>query len=197
MGDRILVKVQVTAKDDATKTIHFDCSAENGTGTQIFTGTANLLAPEAKLRWSTLPVPPLIVKDPYRHYRGMIARATAKPAVKTAIVWPCDDVSLGGAIQAYKDKLIIPVLVGSEATIRGVAERLKLDLAGIQIVDVPDSRTSAVRAVELARKGEVQMLMKGSLHTDELWAPWFPAREECVPGGVPAASGCLPRLAIT
>jgi phosphotransacetylase len=168
VGDRILVGVKVTAKDDATKTIHFDCEAHNGAGTQIFSGTAKLLAPTEKLRWSTLPVPSLIVKDPYRHYRGMIARATAKPAVKTAIVWPCDEVSLGGAIQAFKDKLIVPVLVGSESIIRGLAKTLNFDLTDLQIVDVGDSRSAAKRGVEMARVGEVQMLMKGSLHTDEL-----------------------------
>ncbi len=168
VGDLIQVKVEVTAKDDTTKTVHFDCEAHNGDGKPIFTGTAQLLAPEKKLRWATLPVPKLIVNEPYRRYQGMIARATSKPAVNTAVVWPCDEVSLGGAIQAYKDKLIVPVLVGSEAKIRKVAEDLQIDLTGIRIVDVSDSRTSAVRGVELARKNEVQMLMKGSLHTDEL-----------------------------
>ncbi len=168
VGDRILVNVVVTSKDDATKTVNFDCEAKNGSGTRIFSGTAQLLAPEVKLRWSTLPVPKLIVNEPYRHYRGMIARANLKPAVKTAIAWPCDEVSLGGAIQAFKDKLIVPVLVGSETLIRKVAATLELDLTGIQIVDVPHSKTAAVKAVELARNGEVQMLMKGSLHTDEL-----------------------------
>jgi len=168
VGDLIQVKVQVTGKDDATKTVHFDCEAHNGAGKPIFTGTAQLLAPEKKLRWATLPVPKLIVNEPYRRYQGMIARATSKPAVNTAVVWPCDEVSLGGAIQAFKDKLIVPVLVGSEAKIRKVAEDLQIDLTGLRIVDVSDSRTSAVRGVELARKNEVQMLMKGSLHTDEL-----------------------------
>jgi phosphotransacetylase/acyl dehydratase len=168
VGDRILVKVQVTAKDDATKGITFDCEANNGAGTLIFTGTARLLAPLTKVRWSTLPVPQLIVNNPYRHYLGMIARATSKPAVNTAIVWPCDEVSLGGAIQAFKDKLIVPVLVGSESIIRSVAAGLEIDLDGIRIVDVSDSRAAAVRGVELARKAEVQMLMKGSLHTDEI-----------------------------
>jgi phosphotransacetylase len=84
------------------------------------------------------------------------------------VVWPCDEVSLGGTLQAYKDKLIMPILVGSEAKIRGLAEAMQLDLESIAIVDVSDSRTAAVRGVELARKAEVQMLMKGSLHTDEL-----------------------------
>jgi len=168
VGDRILVTVKVTAKQDATKSIAFDCEATNGDGASIFSGTAQLLAPPTKLRWSTLPVPQLIVNDPYRRYHGLIARATSKPAVKTAIVWPGDEVSLGGAIQAFKDKLIVPVLVGSESKILALAEALQIDLGAIRIVDVPDSRTAAVRAVEMARKTEVQMLMKGSLHTDEL-----------------------------
>jgi len=168
VGDRILVKVQVTGKDDATKSVTFDCQASNGDGASIFSGTAQLIAPPKKLRWSTLPVPELIVNNPYRHYLGLIARATSKPPVKTAVVWPCDEVSLGGAIQAYKDKLIVPVLVGSAAKIRGLADTLQLDLGAIQIVDIDVSRMAASKAVELARLGEVQMLMKGSLHTDEL-----------------------------
>jgi phosphotransacetylase/acyl dehydratase len=168
VGDRILVNVEVTAKEDATKVVTFDCEASNGAGLPIFSGTAQLLAPPKKLRWSTLPVPQLIVNNPYRHYLGLIARATSKPAVRTAIVWPCDEVSLGGAIQACKDRLIVPVLVGAEATIRNLAGTMQLDLATIQIVDIDNSHTAAIRAVEMARKGAVQMLMKGSLHTDEL-----------------------------
>ena len=168
VGDRILVRVQVTAKDDATKSIAFDCEATNTVGAPIFSGTAQLLAPPTKLRWSTLPVPKLIVNDPYRRYHGLIARATSKPPVRTAIVWPGDEVSLGGAIQAFKDKLIVPVLVGAESRIRTLADAMQLDLSAVRIVDVADRCTAAIRAVELARKTEVQMLMKGSLHTDEL-----------------------------
>jgi len=168
VGDRILVKVEVTSKDEATKLVSFDCEAHNASGKSIFTGTAQLIPPPTKLRWSTLPVPQLIVADPYRRYHGLIARATSKPAVKTAIVWPSDEVALRGAIEACKSRLIVPVLVGAEAKIRSLAKSLEVDLESIRIVDVADSRSAAVRAVELARKGEVQMLMKGSLHTDEL-----------------------------
>ena len=168
VGERIIVKVKVTAKDDSAKSVTFDCEASNGAGKSIFSGTARLIAPLEKLRLSTLPVPQLIVKNPYRHYLDLIARANTKPAVRTAIVWPCDEVSLGGAMQAFKDSLIVPVLVGCEATIRALASTLEIDLAGIQMVDIDDSSTAAVRAVEMARKGEVQMLMKGSLQTDEL-----------------------------
>jgi len=168
VGDRLLVKVQVTAKDDSTQSITFDCEANNGGGTPIFTGTAQLLAPTTKLRWSTLPLPQLIVHNPYRHYLGLIARANTRPPVRTAVVWPGDEVSLGGALQGFKDNLIAPVLVGDESRIRSLAETMQLDLGTIRIVDIPESRLAAFRAVEMARKGEVQMLMKGSLHTDEI-----------------------------
>src|SRR5208337_364007 len=66
VGDRILVHVQVTAKDDATKIVTFDCEATSAAGMPIFSGTASLLAPPSKQRWSTLPVPQLIVNEPYR-----------------------------------------------------------------------------------------------------------------------------------
>jgi phosphate acetyltransferase len=168
VGDRILVKVEVKSKDEATKLITYDCQAHNGLGVHIFNGTAQLLPPTQKQRWSTLPVPQLIVADPYRRYHGLIARATAKPAVKTAIVWPCDEVSLRGALQAKTGHLIEPVLVGPEELIRDLAKTLELELDGVRIVDVAESRSAAIRAVELARKNEVQMIMKGSLHTDEL-----------------------------
>ncbi len=168
VGDQILVQVKVTAKDDASKIVSFDCEAHNAEGLSIFTGTAQAIPPVKKLRWSTNPVPKLIVNNPYRRYNEMIARATAKPAVRTAIAWPCDEVSLGGALQAWKDKLILPVLVGAEDKIRSVAKALDLDLEGVRIVNISNSRAAAVKAVELARNGEVEMLMKGSLHTDEI-----------------------------
>ncbi len=168
VGDRLLASVKVSAKDDATKKITFDCMGKNGEGSEVFSGTAELLAPTAKARWTTLPLPQVIVNNQYRHYLGLIERANMKPPVRTAVAWPCDEVSLGGAMQAFKDKLIEPILVGSEAKIRAVAETLQLDLGSTQIIDIGESRAAAIKAVELAGKGQVQMLMKGSLHTDEL-----------------------------
>ncbi len=168
VGDRLLASVKVSAKDDATKKITFDCMGKNDDGSNVFSGTAELLAPTAKARWTTLPLPQVIVNNQYRHYLGLIERANMKPPVRTAVAWPCDEVSLGGAMQAFKDKLIEPILVGSEAKIRAVAETLQLDLGSTQIINIGESRAAAVKAVELAGKGEVQMLMKGSLHTDEL-----------------------------
>jgi phosphotransacetylase len=76
--------------------------------------------------------------------------------------------ALAGAIEAAAERLITPILVGPEAKIREVASKARIDLGTVRIVDTPHSHGSAAKAVELVRKGEAELLMKGSLHTDEL-----------------------------
>jgi phosphate acetyltransferase len=94
-------------------------------------------------------------------------RRHEKP-VPCAVVHPCDESSLRGALEAADEGLIVPVLVGPEKRIRAVGADCRLDLAGRSIVNAPHSEASAEAAVGLAREGKVEALMKGSLHTDEL-----------------------------
>jgi phosphate acetyltransferase len=106
----------------------------------------------------------------HEKYQELIKRAQAVQPVATAIVHPCDESSLSGAIDAAKLGLIRPTLVGPKAKIQAVAEKLKLDIAGFEIVEAPHSHGAAAKAVELVRNGKAEALMKGSLHTDELMA---------------------------
>jgi phosphotransacetylase len=84
------------------------------------------------------------------------------------VVHPVDRNSLLGAIEAARAGLIVPVLVGPEPKIRAVAEAEAVDLAPYRLVATRHSHEAAERAVAMARAGEVEALMKGSLHTDEL-----------------------------
>ncbi|WP_249221247.1 phosphate acetyltransferase [Cupriavidus sp. KK10] len=81
---------------------------------------------------------------------------------------PCDVSSLSGALEAAKLGLIVPILVGPAARIRQVAAEHGLALGDTRIIDTAHSHASAERAVEAVRAGEAELLMKGSLHTDEL-----------------------------
>lgn len=87
--------------------------------------------------------------------------------MRTAVVHPVDAVALGGAIEAARDKLIVPVLVGPEAKIRAAARRVSVDLAAYECVWTEHSHAAAAAAVALAAERQVAALMKGSLHTDE------------------------------
>src|SRR4029079_5015105 len=105
---------------------------------------------------------------PGSKYDRLIARAQeARPAI-TLVVHPCDESWLRGAIEAAELGIIVPVLVGPAAKIRSVAREHGIDLKGYQIVDAPHSEAAAAKAVELIRESKGELLMKGSLHTDEL-----------------------------
>ena len=101
-------------------------------------------------------------------YEQLLTRCRSLEPVPTAVAHPCEASALAGALEAGEKGLIIPILVGPEAKIREIAAREGLDLGRTRIVDAPHSHASAAKAVELVRKGEVELLMKGSLHTDEL-----------------------------
>jgi len=107
-------------------------------------------------------------EGPPSKYARLINAAQAEAVIKVAVAHPCDDVSLHGAIEGARLRLIEPILVGPVARIRSVASQAGLDLGGLEIVDAEHSHASATKAVELVTTGRVEALMKGSLHTDEL-----------------------------
>jgi phosphate acetyltransferase len=101
-------------------------------------------------------------------YEHLIAATKAVPPVPTIVVHPCDETSLRGALDSAEAGIIRPLLVGPEAKIRNTASKYGLDITGVEIVDTPHSEAAAAKGVELIHAAQGQMLMKGSLHTDEL-----------------------------
>jgi phosphate acetyltransferase len=104
----------------------------------------------------------------HRHYERLIAKARELEPVTTAVAHPCDESSLRGAIEAAENGLIKPILVGPAARIADVAKKAQLDVTRFEIVDAPYSVASAAKAVDIVRAGRASLLMKGSLHSDEL-----------------------------
>jgi phosphotransacetylase len=101
-------------------------------------------------------------------YEQLLERCRAIAPVPTAVAHPCEETALAGPMEAAAKGLIAPILVGPAAKIQEVAKKSGIDLSKARIVDVPHSHAAAAKAVELVRSGEAELLMKGSLHTDEL-----------------------------
>jgi phosphate acetyltransferase len=101
-------------------------------------------------------------------YDQLLERCKKLDPIPTAVAHPCEITALEGALEAAEMGLIVPILVGPAAKIRALAKANKIDLGTTEIVDTPHSHASAARAVELVREGKAELLMKGSLHTDEL-----------------------------
>ena len=166
VGDLVSATVTAAEKRVAGHEIVFDCRVARG-GTALITGHVTVAAPTERIAYSDLVTPELVL----RHndvFARLLKRCEGMPRVVCAVVHPCDRDSLAGPIEAALRGLIEPVLVGPEAKIRAVAQAAGIDLAGYRIVGTEHSHAAAEKAVAMARTGEVQALMKGSLHTDEL-----------------------------
>ena len=101
-------------------------------------------------------------------YEQLVARCKSLAAVTTAVVHPCEQSALAGAAEAAAEGLITPIYVGPKARITEIAKKGGIDLGAAEIIDAPHSHAAAQQGVALVREGRAELLMKGSLHTDEL-----------------------------
>jgi phosphate acetyltransferase len=101
-------------------------------------------------------------------YDRLIARAKQVASVKTVVAHPCDESSLRGPVEAAEAGIITPIFVGPKEKISVVARTARINIDRFEVVDAPHSDAAAAKAVELIREGKGEVLMKGSLHTDEL-----------------------------
>jgi phosphotransacetylase len=171
-GDELTGTVTVIEKLSEQRVL-FDCVVKRGEQALV-QGRVLVRAPTRRIRYSDVATPEMILRHTDA-FALLMRRCEGLAPVRCAIVHPCDRDSLLGALEAATRGLIVPVLVGPEAKIRSVAQAEGIDLSGCQIVNTEHSHEAAIRAVALARAGEVEALMKGSLHTDELMAAVVPS----------------------
>jgi phosphate acetyltransferase len=166
VGEELAASVTVREKHAGTGYVEFDCDARVGER-RVLWGRAVVEAPRRRLAYSDLATPEIILRRNDVFARLLLDCEPLEP-VSCAVAHPCDRDSLLGALEAARRRLIVPILVGPPARIRAVADANGADISGFRIVPTEHSHASAAAAATLARTGEVEMLMKGSLHTDEI-----------------------------
>ena len=169
VGDTLTARVKVREKKKKGNLVVFDCSCVNKSGVELVSGKVTVKAPTSRLVYDNI-APAHFELRWGDAFAQLLKGCKGCEPVPCAIVHPCDTSSLQGAIEAAKRGLIIPILVGPEEKIRSVAEEAQIDLSPYRIVSSAHSHDSAAKAVALAGTGEVEALMKGSLHTDEIMA---------------------------
>lgn len=169
IGDKVTVSVTVKDKDPAKKIITLDCSCQNQDGREVMSGTARVFAPTEKVKRPPVEMAEVELLH-HNRLRQLIQQAKQYPPLSTAVVHPCDAVSLEGMDQAAREGLIKPILIGPEDKIREAAQKAGVKISDYELIDVPHSVAAAQKSVELARDGKVGAMMKGSLHTDEIMA---------------------------
>lgn len=168
LWDTVTVSVTAVTKDEEKHRITFDCKCINQKGEEVIVGTAEVIAPTEKVKRPRTILPEVHLHDHGARYRDLIALTLGLEPIRVAVVHPVDRNSLLGAIDAAQANLIIPTLIGPEAKIRTAAEADGLDLSPYPLIPTEHSHAAAAQAVAMARAGEVDALMKGSLTTEEL-----------------------------
>ena len=167
-GDVLTVAAKVMAKAPEGRRITLEARATNQHGELAMAASAEIAAPKKTIIAEPRGDFVEQMREKGRRYRMLIERARDLTPLKTAVVHPVDEASLTGAIEAARENLIEPVLVGPEAKIRRAAEASNIDIGRYRIVPTEHSHAAADKAVAMARAAEVEALMKGALHTDEL-----------------------------
>ncbi len=167
VGDTVRVEVRVSDKGERGR-VTFACACHNQNDEPVVTGEAVVMAPSTKVKRPMSERPQAVLYERGDRLQALVGLAGETPPVRVAVAHPCNAVSLEGVAQALDARLIEPVLVGPRSKIEAAAAEIDFDLGGLEMVDAPHSHAAADAAVQLARQGGVDMLMKGALHTDEL-----------------------------
>lgn len=174
VGDRITATVTVRSKRADKPVVTLDCLCVNDKGETVVEGTAIVLAPTKKIRVARPDMPEVEIQD-HDRYREIIDACQKMQPVRTAVVHPVQANVLEAVADATHEKLIVPVLVGPRARIEAAAKESGIDITGWELVNTEHSHAAAARAVAMAAAGQVDALMKGALHTDELLAAVVPS----------------------
>ena len=166
VGDQLTITVTV-AELGPDRAVTLVTRVIGPDGVVLVEGEAKVQAPEEPVYLADIEVPDLQVQK-HHHFDAMLELAQSLEPLPVAVVAPDDTNSLGGALLARDEGLILPILVGSKARIQQAADELDVSLDGLELIDIEDEPASAACAVAMVHEGRVNAVMKGHLHTDGL-----------------------------
>lgn len=168
IGDRITTTVTVKEKNERKSRVIFHCECRNQRDEEVISGEAEVIAPKKKITRPRKTLPEVKLIDRFARFRELIRMAEPMSPIRAAVVHPVDKGTLLSCVEAHKSGLILPVLIGPEFKIHAVARAEKIDISGFEIVSVEHSHAAAEQAAQMAAGDEVQLIMKGTLSSDEL-----------------------------
>ena len=172
LGDTVTVIVTVIDKNPKNHIVDLECNCVNQLDKTVISGIATVIAPTVKIKRERVELPKVVFKEPKgAWYKHLIKITKHFAPLKTAVIHPVDILSLQGAIDAAKENIIIPILVGPKDKILSAAIEANLDISAYEIIPTQHSHEAAEVAVQLARECKIEALMKGKIHTDELMGP--------------------------
>lgn len=166
LGQRITLTVEVIEKNEAEKLVTFQCQAFDQNAELVIEGEAQVITPTEKLNPLDKDIKEVQLMEKLDLFDELVERARQVDPVRVAVAYPVDKVSISGALEGRRLGFMEPILYGPKAEIEAAAKAHDLDISSCEIIDCSHEVSSARRAVLDCREGHADMLMKGSLHTD-------------------------------
>ncbi len=166
-GDEITVRLTVREKRADKPVVTLDCVCINENGEEVVKGMATVLAPTKKIKIERADVPSVFVL-PKDHYEETMAACRKLGKMKVAVVHPVQANVIEAVMEAVDEGLMDPVLIGPVKRIEKACVECGVDSRKFALIDTEHSHQAAQMAAAMAARGEVDAIMKGSLHTDEL-----------------------------
>ncbi len=169
-GDELVARVVVTGVSEDGRVTLSTRVTRVSDGALVVDGEAEVAAPLEKRVFEDFDMPGLVVQR-HRHFEALLDLARPLPPLVTAVVAPEEPNSLGGAVRAAKESIIVPILIGDPARIAAAAQEIGADIGGFEVLAQPDHGAAARMACDLVNAGRAGAVMKGHLHTDDLLRP--------------------------
>jgi phosphate acetyltransferase/phosphate butyryltransferase len=166
-GDTITATVTVSSTVPEKRRVILDCHCTNQDGKEVIRGTATVIAPTEKIQREAVALPEVRLQR-HEGFRALLSQAMAGTPLPTAVVFPCDGVSVLAAVEAAEAGMITPIFVGPPELIRTTADAAGAKISAYRIEPAADAQEAAAKAVALVKSRTAKLLMKGALHTDVL-----------------------------
>ena len=166
-GDALVLRLAVTARESETSELLLACDCRTEAGRAVASGTIRVRAPNEKIRRPRTELPDIRMSR-HERFRALMAEAASSTPPVAAVAHPCSAPAIAAVAEAAQAGIVVPILVGPRGKIKQAAAEAGVALDRFRLVEAPHSHAAAEEAVALVRRGEASLLMKGSLHTDEL-----------------------------
>lgn len=168
IGDTLTVKLTVIEKVAGKNRIMFDCKCTNQDDQVVMQGKAEVVAPTKKIRRAKTVLPHISLRRPYSLFDAYIKKAKEIGALRTAVIQPIHKKIIEAVNDAYQSRLIKPVLIGPREKIQQAATDAEIDISSHELIDVEHSHAAIMRAMALARDGQVGLIVRGGATREEM-----------------------------
>ncbi|HTJ24906.1 MAG TPA: bifunctional enoyl-CoA hydratase/phosphate acetyltransferase [Candidatus Limnocylindria bacterium] len=167
VGDTLVVTLTLRAKDAADQRAVFAAHGVDQRGAIVLEGTVEAQAPIERIVLLR-EEPPRIDIQRHQRWDALLESCRALPPLPTAVVFPCDRLSIAAAIDAAAAGLIAPLLIGPRDVIARAARDAGREIGDLPLLEAADPAGAAAAGVAEVVAGRSAALMKGALHTDVL-----------------------------